>query len=72
MRNYTPSFFKRDVVPFSMNVNFKVTQKLLKDKINIAMFCNKLFDYTPDYKDGSLTIRRHVNPYFGLELNMKL
>lgn len=72
VRSYTPSHFKRDVVPFSMNVNFKVTQKLLKDKLNIAMFCNKLFDYTPNYKEGSLIIRRHVNPYFGLEMNMKL
>ena len=36
------------------------------------MFCNKLWDYTPDYKSGTILIRRHVNPYFGLELNVKL
>ena len=72
VRDYTPSYFKKDVTPFSANVNFKVTKKLLKDKVNVAMFCNKLWDYTPDYKDEDIIIRRHVNPYFGLEINIKL
>ena len=72
VRDYTPSYFKKDVTPFSANVNFKVTKKLLKDKVNVAMFCNKLWDYTPDYKDEDIIIRRHVNPYFGLEINVKL
>ena len=72
IRDYNQSYYKRDVVPFSMNLNFKVTKKLLRDRLNVAMFCNKLWDYTPDYKDGTILVRRHVNPYFGLELNVKL
>ena len=72
VRDYNQSYYNRDVVPFSLNLNFKVTKKLLRDRLNIAMFCNKLWDYTPDYKSGTILIRRHVNPYFGLELNVKL
>ena len=60
------------VTPFSMNLNFKVTKKLMQGRINIAMFCNKLWDYTPNYNDGGLVIRRYVDPYFGLETNIKL
>lgn len=55
-----------------MNLNFKVTKKLIQGRINIAMFCNKLWDYTPNYNDGGLVIRRYVDPYFGLETNIKL
>ena len=60
------------ITPFSMNLNFKVTKKLMQGRINIAMFCNKLWDYTPNYNDGGLVIRRYVDPYFGLETNIKL
>ena len=55
-----------------MNVNMKVTKKLFDDRLHIAMFCNKLWDYTPDYDSRGTTIRRHVTPYFGLEMNIKL
>ena len=59
--------------PFSMNVNLKITKKLYRDKMAVALFVNKLLDYTPDYhtSDGR-HIRREVTPYFGMELNIKL
>lgn len=72
VRDYTPSQFEKNRVPFSMNVNMKVTKKLFEDRLHIAMFCNKLWDYTPDYDSRGTTIRRHVTPYFGLEMNIKL
>lgn len=72
VRENSPSNFERNVVPFSMNLNFKVTKRLLADRISVAMFCNKLWDYTPDYVSRGATIRRHVTPYFGLEMNLKL
>ncbi len=72
VRNNTESLYEKHKVPFSMNVNFKVTKKLLNDQLNVAMFCNKLIDCTPSYKSNGATIRRHVTPYFGLELNVKL
>lgn len=72
VRNYTENDFVKNVVPFAMNLNFKVTKKLFNEKLNVAMFCNRIWDYSPDYQNGNMTIRRHVNPYFGLEMNMKL
>lgn len=72
VRDYTPSLFEKNRVPFAMNVNMKVTKKLFDDRLHVAMFCNKLWDYTPDYDSRGTTIRRHVTPYFGLEMNIKL
>ena len=72
VRDYTPSQFEKNRVPFAMNVNMKVTKKLFDDRLHVAMFCNKLWDYTPDYDSRGTTIRRHVTPYFGLEMNIKL
>lgn len=72
IRNNTESMYDLFKVPFSMNVNFKVTKKFFKDHLNIAMFCNKIWDYTPSYERDGVTIRRHVTPYFGLEMNIKL
>ena len=72
VRDYTPSLFERDRVPFSMNLNFKVTKKLLNDRLNVAMFCNRLWNYAPDYDSRGTTIRRHETPYFGLEVNVKI
>ena len=72
VRDYTASQFEKNRVPFAMNLNMKVTKKLFDDRLHIAMFCNKLWDYTPDYDSRGTTIRRHVTPYFGLEMNINL
>ena len=72
VRDYSSSLFEKDRVPFAMNLNFKVTKKLFADRLNVAMFCNKLWNYTPDYDSRGTTIRRHVTPYFGLEMNIRL
>lgn len=72
IRNNTESMYDLFKVPFSMNINFKVTKKFFNDHLHIAMFCNKIWDYTPSYERDGVTIRRHVNPYFGLEINLQL
>ena len=72
IRNNTESMYDLFKVPFSMNINFKVTKKFFNDHLHIAMFCNKIWDYTPSYERDGVTIRRHVTPYFGLEMNIKL
>ena len=72
VRNNTESMYDLFKVPFSMNINFKVTKKFFNDHLHIAMFCNKIWDYTPSYERDGVTIRRHVTPYFGLEMNFKL
>ena len=72
VRNHSAVEYKKYIVPFSMNLNLKVTKKLLNDRLNIAMFCNRILDYTPDYEQNGIKIRRSVRPYFGLEINAKL
>ena len=72
IRNNTESMYDLFKVPFSMNINFKVTKKFFNDHLHIAMFCNKIWDYTPSYERDGVTIRRHVTSYFGLEMNIKL
>ena len=72
VRDYSASLFDKNRVPFSMNLNFKVTKKLLDDRLNVAMFCNRLLNYAPDYDSRGTTIRRHETPYFGLEMNLKI
>ena len=65
--NYTKS-----TVPFAVNLNLKVTKILLNDRLKVAMFCNRIWDYSPDYESYGKTIRRHTKPYFGLEMNVKI
>lgn len=59
-----------DKVPFAMMINLKATKQFGK-YINLALFVNKILDYTPDYERNELTIRRSVAPYFGMEANFK-
>ena len=72
VRENTMSLYEKHRTPLSMNLNFKVTKKLLQDRMKVAMFCNKIWDYTPDYKSNGATIRRHVTAYFGLEMNIMI
>lgn len=57
-------------VPFAMIVNLKATKQFGK-YINLALFVNKILDYTPDYERNDLTVHRSVSPYFGMEANIK-
>lgn len=59
-------------VPMMASINLKATKWLFNKKLQVALFVNKIFDYTPDYKDNGATIRRYQNPYFGMEANLKL
>ena len=63
--------FDKYTVPMAFYVNLKVTKKIGK-YLNLAFFANKLLDYTPDFKSRGLTVRRNVEPYFGMELNFSL
>lgn len=59
-------------VPFCMNVNLKATKTLYKEKVSVALYVNKLFDAHPDYMVNGIKIRRAVEPYFGMEINIRL
>ena len=72
VRDSDPTLWRYVTTPFSMNVNLKITKKLYRDKMAVALFVNKLLDYTPDYHTSDRHIRREVTPYFGMELNIKL
>jgi hypothetical protein len=72
IRTNSETLYELTRVPMSMNLNLKVTKKLFADRLQIAMFCNKIWDYTPDYERKGYTFRRHVTPYFGLEMNVKI
>lgn len=72
IRTNSESLYELTRVPMSMNLNLKVTKKLFNDRLQVAMFCNKIWDYTPDYERKGYTFRRHVTPYFGLEMNVKI
>lgn len=73
VRDFNTTVYDYNRVPFSMNINLKVTKTLYRDKIALAVFANKILDYTSSYRTryGSL-VRRDVSPYFGMELNFKL
>lgn len=66
------SAFERSTTPFSMNVNLKITKKLYKDRISIAMFANNLVNWLPNYVRNGYVFRRSATPYFGMELNFKI
>jgi hypothetical protein len=72
VRSYSSSLFERQTVPFCANLNMKATKKLLNDRLIVALFVNKILDYNPSYTRNGLTVRRHVTPYFGVEMNIKL
>ena len=62
-----------DLTPFSMYVNLKLSKRLYRDRLTVAVFVNRLFDYSPSYINvsGGRT-RRYTDPYFGMEVNFKL
>lgn len=68
----TSTNYTKSTVPFAMNLNLKITKKLLKDRLKLALFCNRIWDYSPSYESYGKTIRRHTKPYFGLEMNVKI
>lgn len=71
-RNYNESTFERYVVPFMMITNLKATKQLFHNRLRVALFVNKLFDYSPDIERNGYVIRRNQYPYFGMELVVTL
>lgn len=71
-RTYNESSFERYVVPFMMITNLKATKSLFHNKLRVALFVNKLFDYSPDIERNGYVIRRNQYPYFGMELVVTL
>lgn len=71
-RNITESLFRKYTIPFMMSVNLKATKHLLQRRLRLALFVNKIFDYSPDFKHNDVLIRRNQHPYFGMEINFEI
>ncbi len=71
IQHYNKDTFAERKIPMSMYVNFKATKKIGK-YLSLSFFANKILDYTPNYEMNGFTIRKNVDPYFGMELNFKL
>jgi hypothetical protein len=69
--NYQNDMFIRNEIPVACYVNLKVAKKIDRF-LELALFVNRLLDYTPDYTRNGFTTRRNVDCYFGMELNFKL
>ncbi|MCC8114660.1 MAG: TonB-dependent receptor plug domain-containing protein [Bacteroidales bacterium] len=73
IRSYNQMAYVYTRVPFQMNVNLKVSKRLYQNRISLALFANKLIDVSPSYTTPlGVKVRREVNPYFGMELNLRL
>ena len=60
------------LVPFATYFNLKATKKFYHDKLAVSLFVNRLLAIAPDYYMNGAFVRRSTNPYFGMELNVKL
>jgi len=72
VRTYSSTAFDTRRDPVQTDFNVKATKKLLKDRITIALYVNRLFSIAPDYERYGIVQRRYSSPYFGMELNLKL
>jgi hypothetical protein len=71
IKNYNDDVFLMNEIPVACYVNLKATKKIDRF-LELALFVNRLLDYTPDYTSNGFTRRRNVDCYFGMELNFKL
>lgn len=71
---YNEVLFERSKLEhFNLNVNLKVTKRLYQDRINLALFVNRLLSIYPDYHRNGTRIRQiGRSPYFGMELNFNI
>ena len=72
VRSYNEAAYRWDTEPFSMTTNLKVTKRLFREKVMVAMFITQMFNYMPSYKIDGVRVRRHASPYFGMEVNFRL
>lgn len=72
IRIYNKTTFNKTTVPPESRINLKATKTFWNNRINVALYVNRLFAIQPDYHRYGQTIRRYSSPYFGMELNLKL
>ena len=60
------------LTPFETYLNIKATKNILREKISLSLFVNRLLGIAPDYWMNGSYVRRATTPYFGMELNFKI
>ena len=71
VKTYNDDIYRRQTIPTAIYINLKAT-KTIGRHLKVAVFANRLLDYLPDYRSNGLTVRRSVDPYFGMEMNFSL
>ncbi|OKZ13329.1 MAG: collagen-binding protein [Bacteroides oleiciplenus] len=64
------NYFDRVTVPFEMTVNLKATKRIGK-YMDLSLYVNRILTIAPDYHRGTQLVRRVMNPYFGMEANLR-
>ena len=72
VREYSSTMFDKNTVPAETAINLKATKSFWKNRVNVALYVNRLFTIAPDYKPYGVVVRRYYSPYFGMELNFKI
>lgn len=64
VRSYNQAAFRWENIPFYMTTNLKVTKKLFREKVMVAMFITQMFNYMPSYKIDGVRVRPPCIPLF--------
>lgn len=71
VRQKNDAIFRQYTIPRATHINLKATKKI-GSIARISMFANRLLSSTPSYKRDGNIVRRHISPYFGMEINITL
>ncbi len=72
IRTFGSTAFNKYTVPPESSINIKATKSFWKNRVNVALYVNRLFTIQPDYRSNGVIVRRYSSPYFGMELNFKI
>ena len=72
--SYSDTQFRKNITePLNIGVNLKVTKRIFKERIQLALFVDQLFSYWREYVSNGVRIRQTGKmPYFGMEINFSL
>ncbi len=72
VKKFPEMYFKTSKVPIESTINLKLSKEI-GEKLRLSFYVNNLYCYEPDYKSNyGVLVRRISEPYFGMEVNLKL
>lgn len=72
VRTFGVSTFDKYTIPAESAINIKAVKTFWHNRVNVALYVNRLFTIEPDYTYNGVTVRRYSSPYFGMELNLRI